>query len=187
MSPKVNLILSCAMTILKKSGDQGLTMRKVAETADMRLSNVQYYFQTKNLLLEALLESFLLEYADSIQLLSFSDQKDPEKKLTLLVLHILNDIERSDCAVVFKEIWAIAERNNMVKKALTEYYEKLHAMLFDALKQAITENCQKQKLDSAVTILLPFIEGYCITSSSLNVSTDELSKRLGIILYTILS
>jgi DNA-binding transcriptional regulator YbjK len=44
-------------------------MRKVAESADMRLSNVQYYFKTKDLLLGALLECFLVKYAESMQLL----------------------------------------------------------------------------------------------------------------------
>jgi AcrR family transcriptional regulator len=187
MSPKIEHILNCAMTILKESGDQGLTMRKVAEKADMRLSNVQYYFKTKELLLGALLEGFLLEYAGSMQLLSFSDQHESEEKLSLLSLHILEDIESSDCAVVFKEIWAIAERNNLVKKAVDEYYKKLHAMLFDALKQAAPENCQEQQVNNAVAILLPFIEGYCITSSNLNVSTKKLSGQLGLILYNLLS
>lgn len=175
------------MTILKESGDQGLTMRKVAEKADMRLSNVQYYFKTKELLLGALLEGFLLEYAESMQLLSLPKQDNPEKKLSLLALHILNDIKSSDCAVVFKEIWAIAERNHLVKKAVDEYYKKLHTMLFDALKQVAPENCQEQQVNYAVAILLPFIEGYCITSSNLKVPTKKLSDQLGHILYKILS
>jgi AcrR family transcriptional regulator len=46
----------------------------------MRLSNVQYYFKTKELLLEALLEGFLVDYAESMQLLSVSDNHDSEKK-----------------------------------------------------------------------------------------------------------
>ena len=187
MSSKTEHILNCAMAILKESGDQGLTMRQVAATADMRLSNVQYYFKTKELLLGALLEGFLVEYAESMQVFSFPEQQDSEKKLSLLVLHILNDIESSDCAVVFKEIWAIAERNSAIKKAVDEYYKKLHAMLFEALEQTAPENCQRQQLDNAVAILLPFIEGYCITSSNLNVSTEKLSEQLGHLLYKLLS
>jgi AcrR family transcriptional regulator len=175
------------MNILKESGDQGLTMRKVAEAAGMRLSNVQYYFKTKEWLLGALLEGFLLAYAESMQLLSLPKQDNSEKKLSLLALHILTDIESNDCAVIFKEMWAIAERNSAVKKAVDEYYKKLIAMLFEALKQAAPENCQGQQLDNAVAILLPFIEGYCITSANLNVSTKKLSEQLGSILYKLLS
>jgi AcrR family transcriptional regulator len=79
MSPKVEHLLNCAMNILKESGDQGLTMRKVAEAAGMRLSNVQYYFKTKELLLGALLEGFLLAYAESMELLSLPKQDNSEK------------------------------------------------------------------------------------------------------------
>jgi len=79
MSPKIEHLLNCAMDILKESGDQGLTMRKVAEAAGMSLSNVQYYFKTKELLLGALLEGYLLEYATSMQLLSLAEQDDLEK------------------------------------------------------------------------------------------------------------
>jgi len=187
MSPKIEHILNCAMTLLKESGDQGLTMRKVAEMADMRLSNVQYYFKTKELLLAALLEGFLLEYAESMQLLSFPDQHDYEKKLKQLMSHILNDIDSSDCAVVFKEIWAIAERNSAVKKAVDDYYTKLHSMLFEALKNAAPDHCQEQKIDNAVAILLPFIEGYCITSSNLKLTSKKLSEQLALILHKLLS
>ncbi len=185
MKPKIEHMLNCAMTLLKDSGDQGLTMRKIAETANMSLSNVQYYFKTKELLLGALLEGFLLDYAESMQLPSVSAKHGSEEKLRLLIALILDDVDSSDCAVVFKEILAIAERNSAVKKAVDEYYKKLHAILFEALKQAAPENCQDQQVTNAVAILLPFIEGYCITSSNLNVSTQQLSQQLGFILYKI--
>jgi AcrR family transcriptional regulator len=187
MNPKIEHVLNCAMTILKELGNQGLTMRKVAETADMRLSNVQYYFKTKELLLEALLEGFLLDYAESMQLLSVSDNHDSEKKLELLASLILNYIDNSDCIIVFKEIWVIAERNSGVKKAVDEYYKKLHIMLFEALRQAAPENCQSQQVNNATAILLPFIEGYCITSSNMKISNIKLSEQLGLILYYCLS
>lgn len=186
MSPKIQHVLQTAMTILKESGDQGLTMRKVAEAADMRLSNVQYYFKTKDLLLSALLEGFLLDYAQSMQSLTLADEIDTEKKLKHLTLHILSDIEKSDCAVVFKEIWAIAERNSAVKKSVNEYYVKLHQMLFDELKQVAPKNCKDQTLNNAVAILLPFIEGYCITSANLKVSSKKLAEQLAQVLYNLL-
>lgn len=174
------------MSILVESGDQGLTMRKIAEKADMRLSNVQYYFKTKELLLAALLEGFLLEYADSMQLLSFPKNFEPEKRLSLLAFHILNDIESSNCTVIFKEIWAISERNSSVKAAVDKYYKQLYSMLFEALKQVAPEDCEDQQLDNTVVILLPFIEGYCITSPNLKVSTKKLADQLGGMMYKIL-
>jgi AcrR family transcriptional regulator len=186
MNQKIEHILRCAMTILKASGDQGLSMRKVAETADMRLSNVQYYFKTKELLLAALLEGFLLEYADSMRTLALPDKLNSKEKLHHLTLGMLNDIEKSECAMVFKEIWAIAERNHGVKKAIDDYYTKLHQLLFDALKKMAPAKCETQSINHAVAILLPFIEGYCITSSNLKVPADQLAKQLAMVLYTLL-
>jgi AcrR family transcriptional regulator len=186
MNQKKEHILNSAMAILKESGDQGLSMRKVAEKSEMRLSNLQYYFKTKELLLAALLEAFLLDYAKSMQSHSFLEHEDPEEQLKQLVLYILNDIETGECAVVFKELWAIAERNVAVKKAIDSYYQDLHIMLFNALEKIASDNCTTQQINSVVGILLPFIEGYCITRSNLRVSTEELSDHLATLLYKLL-
>jgi len=186
MNQKKKHILNCAMVILKESGDQGLSMRKVAEKAEMRLSNLQYYFKTKELLLAALLEGFLLDYAKSMQSHSFLEHENPEEGLKQLVLYILTEIETGECAVVFKELWAIAERNVAVKQAVDTYYQNLHIMLYTVLENVASDNCPAQQLNSAVAILLPFIEGYCITRSNLRVSTEELSNHLAILLYTLL-
>jgi len=186
MSHKIEHILSCAMNILKESGAQGLTMRRVADSAGMRLSNVQYYFKTKELLLGALLDGFLVDYAKSMHLLSLPDDSSTEKKLCHLTFYILNDIENSDCAVVFKEIWAIAVRNNLVKESINTYYNKLYKMLYKELEKAAANNCQPQQLDKAVAILLPFIEGYCITFSNIRISTKILSEQLANILCKLL-
>ena len=76
-------------------------------------------------------------------------------------------------------MWTIAERNSAVKKTVDEYYKKLYSMLYEVLKQDAPEDCQSQQLDNAVAILLPFIEGYCATFSSLKVRTKTLVEQLG--------
>ena len=59
-------------------------------------------------------------------------------------------------------------------------------MLFEVLKAAAPENCQDQQVNNAVAILLPFIEGYCITSAHLKVSAKKLSEQLALILNKLL-
>lgn len=60
-------------------------------------------------------------------------------------------------------------------------------MLFEAVKNAAPDHCQEQKIDNAVAILLPFIEGYCITSSNLKLTSKKLSEQLALILHKLLS
>jgi hypothetical protein len=97
MSPKIEHILYCAMTVLKESEDQGLTRRKVAETADMKMSNVQYYLKTKELLLGALTVRQAHErgqadfgWLKSAHTLSFGQYHDP-KHIQYGVLRVIND------------------------------------------------------------------------------------------------
>jgi hypothetical protein len=60
-------------------------------------------------------------------------------------------------------------------------------MRFEALKKAAPDNCKEQQVDNAVAILLPFIEGYCITSSNLKLSTKKLAEQLALIMHRLLS
>lgn len=53
-SQKELMILDRALDMLKETGDSGLTMRKLAERAGMRLSNVQYYFKSRDHVLKAM-------------------------------------------------------------------------------------------------------------------------------------
>jgi len=59
-------------------------------------------------------------------------------------------------------------------------------MLFEALKNIAPQGCKKSTLNNAVAILLPFIEGYCITSSNLKLSATQLSEQLALVLYKLL-
>ena len=69
-------------------------------------------------------------------LLPISAKHGSEEKLVLLAAIILDGVDSSDCAVVYKEILAISQRNGAVKKAIDEYYKKLQAVLFEAISQA---------------------------------------------------
>ena len=187
MNPKISHIFSCTMSLLKESGDQGLSMRKIAEKADMRLSNLQYYFKTKELLLSALFGSFLEEYSKSVQSIQFDQHSNPQQQLQHLLFYILSDIEKAECAVIFKELWAIAERNSAVKVALDQYYDDLYQMLFDILSTLVAETKRAKDIHRAVSILLPFIEGFCITRKNLPVATADLADQLAVMIHHIIS
>ena len=47
---KAEKVIDRALVLLRTEGDRGVTMRRVAQDADMSLSNVQYYFKNKDAL-----------------------------------------------------------------------------------------------------------------------------------------
>ena len=55
-------ILQAARRLLAVEGYAGLSMRRVAQEAGMALSNVQHYYPSRDLLLEALLLSIMDEF-----------------------------------------------------------------------------------------------------------------------------
>lgn len=175
------------MSLLKESGEQGLSMRKIADKAEMRLSNLQYYFKTRELLLSALLGEFLEEYSRSMQAIQFEAGQGPEQRLQKVLEFILTDLEKGECAVIFKEIWAIAERNCTVRASLDSYYQDLLQMLVNILKNIAPLHVQPQKLQQAACLLLPFIEGYCLTHKNLPVESAVLAKQLGIMIFNMVS
>jgi AcrR family transcriptional regulator len=50
---RLNHILQATITILSKEGAEKLSMRKVAKAVNLSLSNLQYYYRDKDILLIA--------------------------------------------------------------------------------------------------------------------------------------
>ena len=186
MKNKIDHIFTCAMELLRESGNQGFSMRKVSAKAGMSLSNLQYYFKTKELLLAGLLKGFLECYTESFQEYDWSKGKHPKENLNQLLLHIFNDEGFDDCGTIFKELWAIAERNPGVKLAMTEYYQGLYQILFGMIEEIAPPKCREKSIHYSVSLLLPFIEGYCITRSVLPVSPDDLAEQFTEVITMIL-
>ncbi|GAL09454.1 hypothetical protein JCM19233_420 [Vibrio astriarenae] len=57
-SAKIEKVLDISIELLRQEGDYGVSMRKVATLAEMSLSNVQYYFKTKDDLLKAMADRY---------------------------------------------------------------------------------------------------------------------------------
>jgi hypothetical protein len=98
-----------------------------------------------------------------VQSIQFDQQSDSQQQLKQFFIYMLSDIEKAERAVIFKELWDIAERNSAVKVSLDQYYEDLYQMLFSLLSTLATQARREKDIHLAVSTLLPFIEGFCIT------------------------
>jgi AcrR family transcriptional regulator len=116
-------ILQAARALLAAEGYAGLSMRRVAQAAGMSLSNVQHYYGSKDLLLEAL----LLTTMDLVQgkmdaiAAAMSERSQLERFLTTVDM-FLEEITDPVTHALFFEIWALASRNpfasNLMDKML---------------------------------------------------------------------
>jgi AcrR family transcriptional regulator len=105
-------ILEAARSLLAAEGYAGLSMRRVAQASGMSLSNVQHYYGSKDLLLEALLlttmDAFQARMDDIAAAMSERSQLD---RFFSTVDMFLDELTDPVTHALFFELWALASRN----------------------------------------------------------------------------
>ena len=177
LSPKEKLILDCALKLLIETGDVGLTMRKLSDCAGMRLSNVQYYFKSRDDVLKAMVGQYFEECTANLRKLTQnSEAKTPREKLQFLALEGLSHgHEISDMCRAFREIWAISSRNEVIDRCLMEYYRNFSNLMVDFAFSSKLDDGSRERLR---TLLPAFFEGYSITGRALPLTQVDAAAML---------
>ncbi len=175
---KIERILDIAIELLKKEGDFGVTMRKVATLADMSLSNLQYYFKNKNELLKAMADRYFQQCLTEIK-------NQPvltcENELEILInAFLIHGRETSDMCRIFREYWAISTRNEAIHDYLQEYYQVLSVVMGEKLRSLAVSD---RALSQAISVFIPYTEGYSVTAKALPEDLDAMSATLKTILW----
>ena len=170
-------ILDCALRLLIETGDAGLTLRKLAESAGMRLSNVQYYFKSRDDVLSAMVERYFDECAANLlKMTADCDAQTPRERIRFLVeAGLSHGHEISDMCRAFREIWAISSRNTVIDRCLMEYYRRFaDVMVAYALDGTADKACHAR----LKALLVPYFEGYSVTGRSLSMGGDAVAEML---------
>ena len=174
---KQQRILDSALRIIRDQGDAGLTMRKIADCSGMRLSNLQYYFKSKDDVLAAMVTSYFRDCESELKNIADScesmNRRNRVRRMMTEVLH--HGTELSDMCRIFRELWAISTRNEVVRKEMMKYYESLCSVIEATVLGGDGSAKQTGKVGS---LLLPFIEGYSITAPSLPMPLDQVADML---------
>lgn len=177
LAPKKKLILDCALKLLIETGDAGLTMRKLADYAGMRLSNVQYYFKSRDDVLKAMVERYFEECTAHLRTLTQnSDAKTTGEKLHFLAMAGLSHgHEMSDMCRAFREIWAISSRNDVIDSCLMDYYRNFSDLMVDFAFAAPLDDSTRDRLR---TCLIAFFEGYSVTGRAVPLALEDAATLL---------
>jgi AcrR family transcriptional regulator len=105
-------ILQAARALLAAEGYAGLSMRRVAVAAGMSLSNVQHYYPSRDLLLEAVLLYTMDEFQAKMDGISkaMTERSQLDRFLSTVDM-FLEEITDPVTHAIFFEIWALASRN----------------------------------------------------------------------------
>jgi len=166
-----------ALELLREAGDQGLTMRQVAVRSGMSLSNLQHYFRNKDTLLVGLIDYYLEDCLQGMNSQLREIDADGPARFIAMVAFTLESPEAEPICRTFKEIWAIAERNPTIKNHLAVYYRTWVDLLGQELS-AIAPDCPQQRIDQAVSMLVPLIEGYAVTRTALPLDAASMTTLI---------
>ena len=177
LSAKETHILDCALRLLIETGDSGLTLRKLAESAGMRLSNVQYYFKSRDDVLAAMVQRYFDACTEHLLAITKEcDAETPRDRVRFLVrTGLAHGHEISDMCRAFREIWAISSRNTVIDRCLMEYYRRFADAMASYALGTIAGEAGRARL---IALLVPYFEGYSVTAKSMTMDGDAVAEML---------
>ena len=155
---RVEEILDIATALIINEGYGPLTMRGIAEAADIRLSNLQYYFRTKEDLLAALLQRTIDDYQAALEAAGRRSRGSPQARLRQIIEYLLRDQENKASCQIFWEMWALAGRDPAIAKIMDQYYDYYIDELGSAIAQ-VSPGLSKRKVKRQAALIVALIEG----------------------------
>lgn len=183
---RVQEILQAARLIFATEGYAGLSMRKLATQVGMSLSNLQHYYQSKDLLIEAMLQYTMNSFQANIDRIATTMEKFSRlEQLTSTIDMFLEELSDPVTHGVFFEIWALAGRNafasDLMGKMLARERKTIYKLI-QGLSPAISD---EQAMLRAILIVAQ-IEGLMLFrlhrhESRAEVATIHAALRLAVL------
>ena len=158
-------ILSSTMDIIVREGLAKVSMRAVAQEAEVSLGLLSYHFEDKdNLILSAFRRA-------SERLIAVADERmvsaggDPQAQITMTLRAIMDpEFLGLEQYAIWLTIWAAARTKPEVAKAEREFYDRLASQLFSAIAAACPEISAEQARDRT-TDVMAFLNGLWINQA----------------------
>jgi AcrR family transcriptional regulator len=132
---RAQAVLQAARRLLAEQGYAGLSMRRVALDAGMTLSNVQHYYASKDLLLEALLLTTMDEFQAKMARIADEMRDRPRLDRFLSTADMfLEEITDPVTHALFFEIWALASRNPFASTLMDLMMERERKTVYHLIK-----------------------------------------------------
>lgn len=175
------VIINQTINLLKEEGSSGITMRKIATRCNITLSNLQYHYPDKSILLQTVAQYFCKKCEDNIEselkVLTPKDKTEEKQFIKRLLEVLLKYDDTSLESFVFREIWALSMRDEQLRLSLQKYYEDYNSKLINMV--AVIKNSPEE----IISLLTPYAEGYSIIGKSIPLTKAKTIKMLEKIIH----
>lgn len=154
---RVEQILDAAADLLVKEGHGQFTMNQLAKRLGIRISNLQYYFPSREQLIQQLLQRFLNNALAEINAIT-STKTTPRKRLLSTVDYILKDQVNESSCKTFWELWSLSSRDEKIGQAMDDFYE-CYCNRFSQMLSSQNPEISSRKIGRISALVVAMIEG----------------------------
>ena len=166
-------ILHAARALLAADGYAGLSMRRVAAEVGMSLSNVQHYYQSKDVLIEALLLYTMDVFQAKMDGISAEmDSATRVEQFLSTIDMFLEEITDPVTHAIFFEIWALASRNPFASKLMDRMLARERKAIFNLIRPLNTAISDDETMQRAI-LMVAQVEGLMLFRLNKQARRDE--------------
>lgn len=154
-------IITAAFNVLVENGLEAVTLVRVAEECGMKAGNLNYYFASKEDLINELIRAIVNTYEDLTDGIRKNDSLSPEDQLESFINLVLEDMQGKETAHIFPELWAAANYNEFFRQRLYEIYEDGYQYLISLIKK-INPSLSREERNAIALFIQAATEGMTI-------------------------
>jgi AcrR family transcriptional regulator len=132
----IERILDGAVQVLMRYGHVEFTVRRVAKAAHIAPGNLAYHFPSKRQLLRAVISRLVKEYSEELEAFLLHAEIPLEQEMESLVRWFLTHAIAVETMRTFREIWAMALHDAVIRRAVDDFYDAVMERSASALQRA---------------------------------------------------
>lgn len=159
-SDKEILILEAARKLIAGQGYHSFSMRCVANRSGIHLKSLQYYFRTKQDMLNAVVNYTIEKYYFGSYGRLFLEKSagTAKERFSLMLDYLLDDLSDPLTAKLFPELWALANHDTAVKAAMDLFYMR-HLASLEAMILKLKPSLGEREAKHRAALIGMMIEG----------------------------
>ena len=178
---KKQILDSCIDILVKKDSSQ-LTMRNIANELDLHLSNVQYYFPTREDIIKALGEYIAQSYTQEVDDMLESAPSQPVLRFFIMIDYLLEDIRNPRTRRLFMQLWGLlgtleTNSNNLLNKMYLVDIANISRVVAE-LNPLLTKGVLQQR----ATLIAAIMEGMMLMYEDADTELEEGKENIEIVL-----
>ena len=147
-------ILDAARSLLATEGYAGLSMRRVAQSAGMSLSNVQHYYASRDLLLEAVLLTTMDAFQARMDELGAAMRGRSQLDRFLSTVDMfLDELTDPVTHALFFEIWALASRNPFASSLMDKMLGRERKTVYNLIRGLNPALSDEETMQRAILVV----------------------------------